>query len=54
MQKLETIFSEAQLAALRGQLWWVADRDRPFLMKFALFEEAVLLGSCLPTQNSRT
>jgi hypothetical protein len=51
MQKLETILTESQLSALRGQLWWVADRDRPFLLKFVLHEDAALIRTSLPMQK---
>jgi hypothetical protein len=51
MLKGETLFSERQLSALRAQLWWVADRDRPFLMKFALLDETVLIGTSSYMQN---
>lgn len=51
MHKGETLFSEKQLSALRAQLWWVADRDRPFLMKFALLEETVLIRTHPIRQN---
>ena len=30
------LLNDAQITALKGRMWWVADRNKPFLMKFAL------------------
>jgi hypothetical protein len=51
MHRLETIFSERQREAIHSKIWWVADRERPFLMKFALDEDFILLGTHGDTQN---
>ena len=35
MQSIE-VFNERQRNILKGKMWWVADQERPFLIKFAL------------------
>ena len=51
MQKLESLLTEGQLSALRGQLWWVADRDHPFLAKFVLHDDVALIRTSSPMQK---
>lgn len=35
-KSLLEIFNEKQLQLLKGKMWWVADRDKPYLLKFSL------------------
>jgi hypothetical protein len=42
-KSLLDVFSEKQMNLLRGRMWWVADRDQPYLMKFSNDTDYALL-----------
>jgi hypothetical protein len=37
------IFSDKQIECLREKMWWVANRENPYVVKFAVCENMVLL-----------
>jgi len=38
-KSLLEIFNEKQLQLLKTKMWWVADRDKPYLLKFSLDDD---------------
>ena len=39
---LET-YNEKQMEILRSKMWWVADQHKPYLLKFAIESDFLLL-----------
>ena len=40
---LEKFFTGKQLEVLKTRMWWVADQNKPFLVKFAIEGEFALI-----------
>lgn len=47
-------FTEKQIETLRTKMWWVADQDKPYLVKFAIENDFLLLGTNAIIRNLRS
>jgi hypothetical protein len=47
-KSLLDIFNDKQLELLRTKMWWVADQHKPFLLKFAVKDDFVLIRTTHP------
>ena len=48
------MLTERQRNLLAGRMWWVADQNRPYLVKFALDANDTLMRSQMDMQKSLT